>query len=225
MAQTAPNAPGAANNAPASLPAAPTAAPASAADTPAAAPSTPAYESKTAQWQKELEELERLKETYRKIEEQRAQLNKITVANSAAPSAPGPAARPEAKPEAKPGAKPAAPAPAPEKPQVEIPAIDTQRIVSGSEEKLANALYLLGRYAEALDAYERAASNTQDAESQSWIMYQSGMCSLRLGHAEQALEKLGQAISKRPDSIWAKQAQWQVNAMRWSARWPSRIVP
>jgi len=229
MAQTnspgkAPNAPGAGPATSVSAPAAPAAAPHPASDASGGQP-VPGVDRKSAQWQKELEELERLKEAYRKIEEQRTQLNKAA-AEAAVPATPAAPAAPTAQPAAAaPASAEAASAAAKEPPKVEIPAMDTLRIVSGSEEKLANALYTLGRYNEALDAYERAAGTATDAESQSWILYQSGMCSLKLGHADKALEKLGQAISKRPDTTWAKQAQWQINAMRWSARWPSRIAP
>jgi len=192
-------------------------------ETPKPQPRDPVAEDrKSLQLEEELKKLEELDKEYRRLHEETQQLQKSLRSGDGRPLLPAAAASEEAsKPAA---AKEETPKPAP--PQAEaakpVPELRSARIVTGSEEKLANALYRLGRFKDAQEAYERALQLAASNEAREWCTFQLGMCLLRLGSEDAAVEQLNKTFRNYPEGLWGKQAQWQLDSMRWATAWTKK---
>ena len=178
--------------------------------------------------EQELKKLDTLDKEYRHMGDEVSKLRKSLRRSDDRPrlASPSAAAAPKAStatPATKPAPTPtAASAKAPQPPKLSLPSLATARIVSGSEEKLANALFRLGRFEDALEAYRRALKLVADDRAKGWCSLQIGMCSTYLGDRNAAVAAFGGTVEKFPESYWAKQAQWQLDALRWAKQWTAK---
>ena len=85
----------------------------------------------------------------------------------------------------------------------------------------ADALYRLGRYAEARKVY-RAVAAAKDAPvpDRIWALLQAGNCSRRLGEFDDAIEQFQLILAQFKDKPWFKaQVEWALRAAQWEKRW------
>jgi len=84
----------------------------------------------------------------------------------------------------------------------------------------ADALYLSGRYDDALALYGKGgAANKEDA---AWQGFQKANCLRWLGRLEEAIAACQRVITEYPDSFWAKPAQDCIQSIQWKMEFPRR---
>lgn len=85
----------------------------------------------------------------------------------------------------------------------------------------ADALYRLGRYAEARKVY-RAAGAAKDIATPDriWALLQAGNCSRRLGEFDAAIEQFQAILADYKDKTWFKgHVEWALRTAQWEERW------
>ncbi len=85
----------------------------------------------------------------------------------------------------------------------------------------ADALYRLGRYAEARKVYRAvAAAKETSVFDRIWALLQAGNCSRRLGEFDDAIETYQAILADYKDKPWFKaQVEWALRAAQWEKRW------
>jgi len=85
----------------------------------------------------------------------------------------------------------------------------------------ADALYRLGRYAEARKVYRAvAAAKETSIPDRVWALLQAGNCSRRLGEFDDAIETYQIILADYKDKPWFKaHVEWALRAAQWEKRW------
>ncbi len=85
----------------------------------------------------------------------------------------------------------------------------------------ADALYRLGRYAEARKVYRAvAAAKDTSIPDRIWALIQAGNCSRRLGEFDDAIEQFQLILAQFKDKPWFRShAEWALRAAQWEKRW------
>jgi len=85
----------------------------------------------------------------------------------------------------------------------------------------ADALYRLGRYAEARKVYRAvAAAKDTPVPDRIWALLQAGNCSRRLGEFDDAIEQFQLILAQFKDKPWFKShVEWALRAAQWEKRW------
>lgn len=89
----------------------------------------------------------------------------------------------------------------------------------GAEESFANALYNLGKYAQARAIYEKLIESKPSPDRRAWARLQVGNCARKTGDMLGAVAAYEQLFNESPASPWAKEAEWWAGQMRWWLIW------
>lgn len=84
----------------------------------------------------------------------------------------------------------------------------------------ADALYLSGKYAEALAFYDKVVA--ENANDTCWCTFQKANCQRRLGHEDEALNLYQEIVTGYPDNFWAAEAEWWMADVQWKADFRER---
>ncbi len=90
-----------------------------------------------------------------------------------------------------------------------------ERIV-GALIKIGDTNYRMGNYQKALRVYKKVKALYEERELKvpDWVLYQIGMCYKMLDDWTKAVAFFDKVIEEYPESIWAREANWQKNEMQ-----------
>ncbi len=82
--------------------------------------------------------------------------------------------------------------------------------------KIGDTHYRMGAYEVAIKVYKKIESICRNAKRPlpDWVVFQIGMCYKSMGLMDKANLYFSKVITDYPDSIWAREAEWQRNEMQ-----------
>lgn len=137
-------------------------------------------------------------------------VRELTAKLKAIESAPLPTA-----PELAAAAAAAVPASAPKPPEEIIPTTP----VTGAGEEMADALYALGKYKDALALYAKLVESKPKEETAVWALMQSGHCARHLRDYVSAVALFEQIMNEYTTSPWVRDAEWWAAQIKWRLLW------